>query len=274
MAFGGQLFIARGNQEPLTITEAIVTSERVFVKWTADGKIGQLEATSTDGILFRGEYHHPLDGLPGSCELTLFKSLHEHLLFGVWAHSSTSETGTWAFRLQTDVVRPNRATVVRSRPESPVDTPRETRRPAVQVEMTKPSGESVPARELTPPRPAPVALTPSPAAATPANTPAKAVPPAATFSNQLDHLLGLSSDDFAARDQAELEAILAVAPSSAVFKISRSAISPELRALAAAVIEKQRTPSDTPVRQPVGEPLIDPKALRAQQRRSSKHWKS
>ncbi len=162
MAFGGQLYIATGNQEPLTITEAIVTSDRIFVEWTRGEQIGHLEATSNNGVTFSGEFREPVEGRPGTCELTLYKSLHEYLLFGSWVHTPSAQRGTWAFRLQTDVVRANKT----PRPQaSPAPEPsREKPTPAVQVEMTKPSGESLSTRASQPrssqPRPAPASWHP------------------------------------------------------------------------------------------------------------------
>jgi len=278
MAFGGHLHCIDGNQEPLTINQALVTSDRVFIEWTVAGGIAHLEAMSVDGAKFRGEYRTPLSEAAGTCELTLFKSLHEYLLCGQWNHPASEQHGMWVFRLQTDMVRPNKTKRPQQKSNERQVAPRNVRRAKVEVEMTRPSGASLSSntpkshstRDLTESL-SPLQETVVVPHANP--SPCSTQPAAPMFSSQLDHLMRLTSVEFMAQDRGEIEALLGAAPSSAVFKLSRNAAAPELKELAVAVIDRQRIQTESSPLKPASDPIVDAKTLRAQQRRSSKHWK-
>jgi hypothetical protein len=41
------------------ITDAVIAKKRISIDWIEDGEPGHLEATSSDGIHFRGNYGYP-----------------------------------------------------------------------------------------------------------------------------------------------------------------------------------------------------------------------
>ena len=67
--------------------------------WNHDGRQGRLIAKSTDGTHFSGRYGYGRNAANFECELTLYRSAHEDLLYGTWREPDSEHEGTLILRL-------------------------------------------------------------------------------------------------------------------------------------------------------------------------------
>ena len=95
----GRLVHSPGVEQPITLTEAVVTPHRIALDWSHDGQQGHLIAKSTNGTHFSGRYGYGRKTQGFECELTLYKSNHEDLLYGTWRQQDTGQAGTLILRL-------------------------------------------------------------------------------------------------------------------------------------------------------------------------------
>jgi hypothetical protein len=302
-----------GVEQTVTLTEAAVTANRIALDWSHNGQPGHLIAKSPNGIHFSGRYGYGQQTAGFECELTLYKSSHEDLLYGTWRQPDTGQVGTLILRLpravesrlseiaRTGDVRESAegeraahsVSATASSPAEDADAP-----PARRNVSTAAEGKVAPLRlapgtsaKLPVPRPSkvvpkaalrstePERLAPKeparaptePAAApisAPPQQPAPALPPS---SATVDHLLSVTSEQFAERDRAELEKELLAAPVSALFKVAHNALAPEMRGIAAQMFSDRYgdLPPGTPPK-PAARPAETPES-KALKRRSSRH---
>lgn len=89
-----------------TVTDAVLHDNRLSVDWLDDVGTGHLEATSTDGVLFRGNFgYRDNDGystpnLFRHVEFTLARTATGELIFlGRWWNTEKGSEGEWVIRL-------------------------------------------------------------------------------------------------------------------------------------------------------------------------------
>jgi hypothetical protein len=88
---------------PLEVTEAVIQKNRISIDWIEEGKPGHLEATSDDGMVFRGNYGYTRPNPDYHFELRLYRAANgDPLLFGRWWRTDEPEGGCWLFRLSPD----------------------------------------------------------------------------------------------------------------------------------------------------------------------------
>jgi hypothetical protein len=86
--------------ESYKVTGVVCADSRVSVDWIENGSMGNLEATTTDGSMYTGQYGY--GGLDDyrRVQFTRFESVNGELLFvGRWWNTVDGGGGDWAFRL-------------------------------------------------------------------------------------------------------------------------------------------------------------------------------
>ena len=323
MNLKGRLVHSTGVEQPITLTEAAVTANRIALDWTHNGQPGHLIAKSPNGIHFSGRYGYGAQTAGFECELTLYRSNHEDLLYGTWRQPDTGMVGTLILRLpkavesrlseiartgdmRESVTGPRAAQALPSEDDSSVeiDDAATTRRnasaagegkvaplrlaPGTSARMPAPRPSKVVPKGTSATRPPeagrPASKPPLAAATAPgagpaidgsaaAPQPAAPVPlaAAAPSSATIDHLLSITSGQFAQRDRAALEKELLLAPVSALFKVAHNALAAEMRGIAARMFAERYgdlPPSPSP--KPAPRPAETPE-MKARKRRSSRH---
>jgi hypothetical protein len=100
MKYKGFMYYTGHVQADGTITDAVVTANRLAIDWHEGGYVGHLVAETTDGMLFRGTMsYQPASGGSHQYELRLYRSDKDVLLFGTWLDVSSGEEGRWTFVL-------------------------------------------------------------------------------------------------------------------------------------------------------------------------------
>ena len=83
------------------VTDAVITKERISLDWEEAGASGHLEASSTDGVRFKGTYGYRQPLPSRHIELTLFKSEGSGLaLVCHWWNTENGNEGDWLFQLR------------------------------------------------------------------------------------------------------------------------------------------------------------------------------
>ena len=86
--------------EDCKITEAIISQNRISIDWPEEGNRGHLEASSTDGINFRGNYGYPVPSKDLVFELKRYDANKEILFFGTWHERDVGDQGIWIIVLE------------------------------------------------------------------------------------------------------------------------------------------------------------------------------
>ena len=73
-SLNGQLFRSLAIENSPQVTPLVITSKRITLEWTQDGKTGHLDATSQDGIHFHARYGVASNDCDFKCELTLYQA--------------------------------------------------------------------------------------------------------------------------------------------------------------------------------------------------------
>ncbi len=85
---------------PMPVTGGVVTTGRISIDWTEEGKSGHLDATSADGVTFSGNFGYPRPESRYHAELQLYRAANgERLLFGRWWRTDEPEGAYWLFQL-------------------------------------------------------------------------------------------------------------------------------------------------------------------------------
>ncbi len=303
----GRLVHSPGVEQPITLTEAVVTDHRVALDWSRNGQQGHLIAKSTNGTHFSGRYGYGQKTQGFTCELTLYKSNHEDLLYGTWRQHDTGEVGTLILRLPSRMAETALAETARSGDPSELaegstnidSSPAQGGAAAEIADSPAPGERRLPPRrgavaplrlapgtskEIPSPRPSKVAAAPQrteasrPATRQPAVVPIAPAPvwvpqpPAAMppASGQIDHLLAITPEQFAEQDRGAIEKELLSAPVSALFKVAHNALAPEMRGLAARMFADRygELPASTSPKPPAKK--VESPEMKAHKRRSSR----
>jgi len=88
--------------EEYDVREAVVTKDRISIDWNEGGETGHLEATSDDGVTFRGVYGYPHPDRWRSFHLVRYTAGNRVLLYGTWRNDAGNNTGHWLFALSPD----------------------------------------------------------------------------------------------------------------------------------------------------------------------------
>lgn len=105
MAFSGWIF----DDVPLDeydydVKEAVVTDTRIAIDWDEEGTIFHLKASSTDGVMYQGNYGTPRPDSTCHMELTRYLSREgDELLIGKWTDLESGATGMCIFELTKNV---------------------------------------------------------------------------------------------------------------------------------------------------------------------------
>jgi hypothetical protein len=312
MNLKGRLVQSTGVEQSITLTDAVITANRIALDWDHNGQQGHLIAKSTNGIHFSGRYGYGRKSPGFECELTLYKSNHEDLLYGTWRQLDTGQVGTLILRLPGRAIETRSADTAPPSEDSPpgeADSPAEiadapeTRRngpaagegkvaplrlaPGTSGKMPSPrptkaqptkAQSNVAWTNRSPEgRPAPKESTAGaeaiPSAAGSAPQPPVALAPVAQppASGQIDHLLLITSEQFAACDRGAMEKELLAAPVSALFKVAHNALAAEVRGMAASMFaQRYGDLPENPGPKPPTRPAETPE-MKARKRRSSRH---
>jgi len=98
MSRKGSIIDWKGTESRYEITGAVISDNRISIDWVEGGEAGHLEANSTDGSYFRGNFGYTKPDPANSFELRRFTSGQDVLLFGTWLNQSGDEGG-WVFLL-------------------------------------------------------------------------------------------------------------------------------------------------------------------------------
>ncbi|HEX4145665.1 MAG TPA: hypothetical protein VHY91_19320 [Pirellulales bacterium] len=284
----GRLVHSIGVEQPIMLTEATVTANRIVLDWTHDGQPGHLIAKSPNGIHFSGRYGYGRERAGFECELTLYRSNHEDLLYGTWRQHDTELVGTLILRLPKavearlaeialtgDVRQSAQRQRAADAPPAKQDAPVAAEGKVAALRLAPGTSAKTPSPRTAKPatkmawtnRPPAVDQTEKKQAAPAAPQPAPATPPA---SASVDHLLVLTAEQFGQYDRAELEKELLAAPVSALFKVAHNALAADLRGMAARMFaERYGDPPLSPPPKPA-RPVETPE-MKARKRRSSRH---
>jgi len=94
----------RGNaytsEVSFRILEAVLLDRKISLDWEEGVERGHLEAKSSDGERFEGNYGYPGLDPTKRVEFTRFKAASgEVALIGTWSNSKNGNGGEWLFRL-------------------------------------------------------------------------------------------------------------------------------------------------------------------------------
>ncbi len=112
MHLKGRIVHGLGVEETIAIEQAVVSAERIALDWNQNGRACHLIAKSPNGSHFKGRYNFRRDASDCECELTLYKSAHESLLYGTWREQQSGLMGTLVIRLpirHSEIRLPDRA---------------------------------------------------------------------------------------------------------------------------------------------------------------------
>ncbi len=100
-------FIRIENDEAWVVTEAIISERRISLDYIESGVAAHLEATSSNGKLFKGSWGYTQVELGRyDTELALYKAADgEILLLGKWWNHDEGTTGDWLIHLQKPATR-------------------------------------------------------------------------------------------------------------------------------------------------------------------------
>ncbi len=99
MILHGRVVYWLNGEEFESDAEAVLEKNRISVDWHEDDERGHLEATSTDGVSFRGEYGYSRPQSSRHFELKKYSAGMEVLLFGRWWNEEDGNEGRWLFVL-------------------------------------------------------------------------------------------------------------------------------------------------------------------------------
>jgi hypothetical protein len=100
---GQMLYWDNGREIRKTVTEAMITADRIAIDWDEGEHLGHLDGVSTDGIHFQGHYGYPVSNDGFRCEFTLYTAKDDALLFGSWYETGAGWEGVWIFKLSPSV---------------------------------------------------------------------------------------------------------------------------------------------------------------------------
>jgi hypothetical protein len=285
----GRLVHSIGVEQTVTLTAAAVTANRIVLDWDHEGRPGHLIAKSPNGVHFSGRYGYGHQASSFECELTLYRSNHEDLLYGTWRQADTEQVGTLILRLpkavenrQPDMAETADAQENIEGPQAAHSQPAGEGKVAALRLAPGTSGKMPPARPSKVGPKAASAIRPGDAGRPATKEPVAPVEPVAAVvpqpaaapppsSASVDHLLSVTSEQFAARDRAAWEKELLAAPVSALFKVAHNALAAEMRGLAGQMFaDRYGDVPPGPEAKPPARPVETPE-MKARKRRSSRH---
>jgi hypothetical protein len=99
MKYKGLLFWVEDDIDACTITDAVITKERLLLDWVQEGDPAHLDAVSADGSTYCGNFGFPSPEATLQMELHFFRGKRGAILYGIWRDTSTGEKGNYLFLL-------------------------------------------------------------------------------------------------------------------------------------------------------------------------------
>jgi hypothetical protein len=99
MKYSGSVFDFGNEAERFVITSAVIQTRHISIDWDEeDGDSGHLEATSSDGFYFEGNFGYPRPEPGYRFTLRKYSAKKNVLLYGTWSRDD-GEGGIWIFAL-------------------------------------------------------------------------------------------------------------------------------------------------------------------------------